>query len=57
MKDVIDTVEWLGKSEEERRNILQWVTFPQWPVSGACAILRHHESLSLMLLVLPTCCW
>ena len=57
MKDVIDTVEWLGKSEEERRNILQWVTFPQWPVSGARAILRHHESLSLMLLVLPTCCW
>ena len=57
MKVVIDTVEWLVRSEDARRDILLWATFPQWPVSGARAILRHIEPLPLMMLVLPTCCW
>ena len=47
-KRVIDTVEWLRRIEEERRDILRRATFPQWPVSGAapcCAAMsRRHAA-------------
>ena len=46
----IDAVEWLGKSEEELRDVLLWATFLQWPVRGARAMLRCHEPLL-------QCCW